>query len=109
MAGQATEPVAQFRQIASRVLIQIHRMQAKGGVQLWIALDQRPQTLPMALIDPQYHHSPDALLSTAREHLRAVGLEVGKIQVGMAVDQLHAHASRMRCLNVRATACTPGL
>ena len=108
VAVQASQPVAQFRQVGGAVVIEVHRMQAKGSEQAFIRLHQVPQTLPILLIHAQHHHALHAQGSAVGEDCPAITVEVRKVQVGVGVDQLHAQASRIRCLNVRPMACTPG-
>lgn len=52
VARQAGQPVAQLEQVGRLVLVEIDRVQAKGGIQVGIALHQLPEPLPIALINP---------------------------------------------------------
>ena len=47
-------------------------------------------------------------LDPTRQQARAVGVEIGEVEVGVGVDQAHAQALAIRCLKVRPMACTPG-
>ena len=64
-------------------------MQTKRCIQVGIALHQIPQPLPIALMNPQHHHPPHAESAAFGEQRRAIGVEVGEVEVGVAVDQLH--------------------
>lgn len=93
MARQAGQPVAQFTQVGRAVLVEIDWVQAEGGMQVGIALHQFPQSLPIALIDSQHHHPPHAEGAAGRQQRLAIRVEIRKIQMGVAVDQLHGQAS----------------
>lgn len=71
------------------MLIEIHRVQTECRVQIRIALHQIPDPLPITLMDTQYHHPPHPERAAFGEQSRAVGVEVGEVEVGVAVDQLH--------------------
>ena len=83
-------------------------MQAQGREQPLFATDQIPHPLPIGLIHPQHHHALHASSRRVGQQAVAVGVEVGEVQMGMGVDQAHGQPALMRCLKVRATACTPG-
>lgn len=93
VALQAGQPVAQLNQVGRLVLVEIDRVQAKGGIQVGIALHQLPEPLPIALINPQHHHPSHAEGAAGRQQRLTIRVEIRKIQVGVAVDQLHGQAS----------------
>ena len=53
---QTAQPLPQFNHMLGAMFVEVHRVQAKRGIQLTVGLDQVPHALPIALVDPQYHH-----------------------------------------------------
>ena len=89
VAGQALQPSVQFVQMLLAVLRQIDRVHTQRGIQALVAQRQIPQALPVGLIDPQQHDFPDAARPAACQYLGAVGVEVGEVEMGVGVDQVH--------------------
>jgi hypothetical protein len=83
-------------------------------MQVRVVLHQVPDPLPIVPVHAQYHHLPHAQGTAFGQQGRAIRVKVRKVQVGVGVDQLHASILKkrqpwwIRCLNVRAMACTPG-
>lgn len=90
------------------MLVEVHRVQAECCEQALIGAGEVPHTLEIRLVHPQYHHPFHPACRRVGQQARAVGVEVGEVQVGVGVDQAHVQATVMRCLKVRPTACTPG-
>jgi hypothetical protein len=111
IARQPIEPLAQFDQVVRAMRFEKYRMQPQRRRQSRVGLDAVPHALPVVALHGKHHHALDAHRLGLIQQLRAVNVEVGKVQVGMSIDQRHrrhAQASAMRCLKVRAMACTPG-
>lgn len=89
MAFQARQPVAQLGQVFGAMLVDVDRVQPERCMQGRVGDGQVPQPLPVALIDPQHHHALHAECLTVLQDLRTVGIEVGKVQMGVGVDQRH--------------------
>ena len=94
MPRQAGQPFTQLRKIIVVLLIEIHRMQAQRGMQVRVALHQIPDALPVVPVHPEYHHFPDAQGAAFGQQRRPVHVEIGKVQVGVGVDQFHVEFRR---------------
>ena len=79
----------QFIEVLRLMFVEIDRVQAERGIQAFVCFDQELQPLPIALRSPEHHHALHAERPAAREPGVAVGVEVGEVEVGMGVDQVH--------------------
>ena len=86
---QALQPVAQLLQVFGLVLVEVHGVQAEGGVQAILLLHLIPQALPVGLVDAEQYQTLDTQRAAAREQCGAVGVELGKVEVGVGIDQAH--------------------
>ncbi|MCY1301665.1 hypothetical protein D9M70_512900 [compost metagenome] len=87
MTGVALQPLAQFHQVLGAVLRQVDRVQAEGGMQVVLGVGQLPDPLPVVAEHPEQHLAADAEGAAARQQRRAVGVEVGEVQVVVRIDQ----------------------
>src|SRR5690606_30182814 len=71
------------------VFIQVHRVQAESGVHVVFALHQIPHPLPVGLLHAQHHQPLHAQGAAAGQHFAAVAIEVGEVEVGVGIDQVH--------------------
>ncbi|MNJ72554.1 hypothetical protein D3C77_692170 [compost metagenome] len=90
------------------MLVEVDRVQAERGEQALVGAGQVPHPLEIRLVHPQHHHPLHPVRRRVGQQARAVGVEVGEVQVGVGVDQAHVQAGFIRCLKVRPMACTPG-
>ncbi|MNV94938.1 hypothetical protein D3C71_1897800 [compost metagenome] len=90
------------------VLIEVDRVQPQRREQPFIGAGQVPYPLEIRLVHPQHHHALHPARRRIGQQARAIGVEVGEVQVSVGVDQAHAQAGFIRCLKVRPMACTPG-
>ena len=108
IAAQAFQPFAQLNEVLRAVLVEVDRVQAECREQALIGAGQVPHPLEIRLVHPQHYHTFHPTRRRIGQQARAIGVEVGEVQVGVGVDQAHGQAAVMRCLKVRPTACTPG-
>lgn len=75
------------------MLIDKNRMEAEGSEQTVIGFNQLPYALPVVPSHPHQQQASDTQVSAIGQHRVAVGIEVGKVQMGMSVDiGSHAHS-----------------
>ena len=60
-----------------------------------------PQALPVAMLDAQYHQFFDAHVTSLGEHAEAILVEVGEVEMGVGVDQLHGPVRGGGCMSER--------
>lgn len=88
MRRQTTSATFEFSHMLGAMLIEVYRMQSKGGIQLMVGFAPGPTAVASCADKPP---APPSLLNSqgfaARQQLLAVGVKVREVEVGMAVDQ----------------------
>ena len=97
----AREPVAQRLQVLRFVRRDEHRVQPVGGMQPRRPRADLPERRPPGGIDRRHHLRHYARVARARQRGVAVGVELGRVEMAVAVDQPHVSAGR----RLRGQAC----